>query len=106
LVVDASGSPRGLRLALRRTAPDGVCSCAGGLARRVGIPFTEAYGRNVTLHVARAHARAIIPRVIELIADGSLRPETVTAVTAGIDDAPAALREHVRAGHTKTVLVA
>jgi alcohol dehydrogenase len=106
LVVDVSGTPKGLRLALGRTAPDGICTSAGGLHRSARIPVSYLYGRNVSLHISRAHARTIIPQVLELVTRGLLRPESVTTALARIDDAVPALREHVRAGTTKTILTA
>jgi alcohol dehydrogenase len=106
LVVDASGERRGLRLALSMTAPDGVCSCAGTLQAEARIPAGQMYGRNVVLRIARAHARTIIPSVLKLMTDGRLDPSLVTTLIAPFDDAPAALREHIRGGSTKTILVA
>jgi alcohol dehydrogenase len=106
LVVDASAHPRGLRLALQRTAPDGVCSSVGSLHANARLPFSTMYGRNVTLHVKRAHARPLIPQVLELMAAGSLRPELVTTLTAPIDQATEALDEHLRGRSTKTILTA
>lgn len=105
LVVDVSVSARGAATALAHTAPDGVCSSAGGLHARVRLPAALLYARNVTHLVGRSHARTAIPRVLELMADGALRPELVTSTVAAIDDAPRALRDHVRGEDRKTVLV-
>ncbi len=68
-------------------------------------PFSTVYGRNVTLRVARANARAMIPRVLGLMADGRLRPEPVTTPLAPVDEAIQALGVHMRGGSTKTILV-
>jgi alcohol dehydrogenase len=106
LVVDASTTPRGLRAALAKTAPDGVCSSAGTLHRSARIPLLAMYGRNVTLHIGRTHARVLIPHVLDLMATGRLHPENVITRTASFDDAPRALREHVHSRDTKTVLTA
>jgi len=38
--------------------------------------------------------------------DGRLHPEAVTTQVAPIDEAPAALDQHCRAGAVKTILVA
>ncbi len=105
LVVDASGSPAGLRAALRHTAPDGVCSGLGGLHRNARVPVGVMFGRNVSCHVLRHHARPLIPRVLELMQEGKLAPERVTTHVAPIDDAPRAISEHVLGDATKTVLV-
>lgn len=105
LVVDASGSPAGLRKALSHTAPDGVCTGSGGLHRNARIPIGVMFGRNVSCHVLRHHARPLIPRVLELMQDGKLAPERVTTHVAPIDDAPRAIKKHVLGDATKTVLV-
>ncbi len=105
LVADISTD--GLATALECTAADGVCSSSGGLHRSARIPFVGSYIRNVTLHVGRAHARALMPAVLELMSDGNLRPETVTTTVAALDDAPQVLRNHLLDGlSVKTVLVA
>jgi alcohol dehydrogenase len=64
------------------------------------------FGRNVTCRIARSHARALIPEVLELMQDGRLSPELVTTDVAPIDEAPQAIRRHVLGDVTKTVLVA
>ncbi|MFI5009592.1 MAG: hypothetical protein ACHQDY_04885, partial [Solirubrobacterales bacterium] len=92
--------------ALSHTAPDGICSSAGSLHRSARIPTLQMYVRNVTLHLGRTHARALIPAVLELMLDGRLRPETVTTTVAPLDEAPTVLREHFLGGGVKTVLTA
>jgi alcohol dehydrogenase len=105
LVADVSAD--GLSTALQSTAPDGVCSSSGGLHRHARIPFLQMYIRNATLHVGRAHVRALIPAVLELMTRGGLQPERVTTVVAALDDAPRVLGEHLRDGSSvKTVLMA
>jgi alcohol dehydrogenase len=104
LVVDASLT--GLSLALSSTAPDGVCSSSGGLQHSTRVPFLLMYGRNVTLHVGRTHARALIPRALDLIAQGRLRPKDVITCVASVDDAPRVLSQHFREGGAKAVLTA
>ncbi len=102
LVVDSSVTDLGLALAC--TAPDGVCTSVAALHRRARIPALEMYIRNTTLHIARTHARTLIPQALELILDGRLRPGEVPTVVAPLDDAPSALREHFLAGGPKTIL--
>jgi alcohol dehydrogenase len=104
LVADVSATPAGLRRALRLTAPDGICSSAGSLHAFSRIPTASMFGRNATLVVARSHARALIPGVLALIADGKLAPERVTTVLAPMDDAAAALNDHLHGGSTKTIV--
>ena len=62
------------------------------------------FGRNITLIIARAHARAAIPEVLKLMAEDRLHPELVTTVEAAMDDAPAALSEHMRGQSTKIIV--
>ncbi len=106
LVVDVTGCPDGLAVSLGRTAPNGICSSAGGLHARGRIPLLRSYLRNVTLHIGRTHARTVIPHVLALMADGRLHPETVTTQVAPVDNALTALDQHCRAGAVKTILTA
>jgi alcohol dehydrogenase len=106
LVADVSSSPAGLRIALSSTAPDGVCSSIGGLHRAVRVPYMASYAHNLTFHIGRTPSRRLIPAVLELIAEGRLRPETVTTAVAPLADAPAALAEHCGEHAVKTILTA
>jgi alcohol dehydrogenase len=105
LVVDVGGSAGGLRTALSLTAQDGICTSSGGLHTSARIPTALLFGRNATFHIGRTNARAVIPRVLELLAEGRLRPESVITDLGALDDAPRALRDHVLGDATKTVLV-
>jgi alcohol dehydrogenase len=105
LVIDAGGSARGLRTALSLTAQDGICTSSGGLHNNARIPSGLLFGRNVTFHVGRTNARAVIPQVLELLVQRRLRPESVITDLGALDDAPRALRSHVLGDATKTVLV-
>jgi alcohol dehydrogenase len=102
LVVDMSFDA--LPLALANTAPDGICTCAGSLHHSARVPLLLMYGRNMTLHVGRAHARTLIPRVLELMTQGDLHPLDVSTRIAPLDEAPRVLAEHVRGGVIKTIL--
>ena len=104
LVVHISADP--IATALSHTAPDGICTSSGSLHRSERLPFLQMYIRRATLHVGVIHARALMPAVLELMRDGSLRPELVTTQIAPLDDAPAVLREHCLGGGVKTVLMA
>jgi alcohol dehydrogenase len=104
LTLDMSASAHGLWTALTHTAPDGICSCAGVLHRGVRIPAGLMFARNATLHLGRAHTRTLIPAVLDLITHHGLRPQDVTTTVAPWDDAPAALRDHVLVGDTKTII--
>lgn len=106
LVAEIGVTPKGMRLALALTAPDGVCSSSGSLHARTPIPTMLMYGRNATLTVARAHARTQIPAVLDLMAAGRLAPERVTTAVAPMDDAEAALTAHLNGASTKTIITA
>ncbi|MHB1538082.1 MAG: alcohol dehydrogenase catalytic domain-containing protein [Solirubrobacteraceae bacterium] len=106
LVVDMSFHPRGLKLAIASTAPDGVCSCAGSLHGHGRIPLLAMYIRNSTLHLGRAHVRSAMPDVLELVADGRLKPLEVVARVASFEEAPQVLHEAFRDGAPKIVLTA
>lgn len=104
LVLAASGSARGLRTAVSMTADDGVCTSVGGLHRTARIPQGIMFARNVTLRIGRANARAVIPQVLDMIADGGLDPDLVTTQTGSLDDAPTRMATHVHHRETKTIL--
>jgi alcohol dehydrogenase len=104
LVVAATATAPGMWTALRLTAPDGVCSSVGGLHRVGRVPVMQAYGRNLSFHIGRTHARALMPEVLELMATGRFRPEQVITTRGALDDAPRLLGRHYRTGDIKTVL--
>jgi alcohol dehydrogenase len=106
LVADITASPKGLHLALSQTAPDGICSSAGGLHRWARIPALRCYARNVTLHIGRAHVRHLIPAVLDLMIEERLHPEKVTTNVAPLAEAPHALRDHLGSYAVKTILTA
>jgi alcohol dehydrogenase len=105
LVVETSTTPSGLRRGLELTAPDGVCTSAGGLHGNAKIPYGLMFGRNATLKIGRSHARAEVPAVLDLIASGQIAPERVNSTVDSIDAAPGALGEHARGNAIKTVLI-
>jgi alcohol dehydrogenase len=104
LVVDVSVDR--LPLALSKTAADGICSSGGSFHRGARVPTLAMYVRNVSVHVGRTHARALIPDVLVLMQSRRLDAEPVITTVASIDDAPAVLREHCSKGGVKTVLTA
>jgi alcohol dehydrogenase len=105
LVVETGGTPVGLRRGLELTAPDGVCTSAGGLHGNAKIPYGLMFGRNATLKIGRSHARAEVPAVLDLIASGRIAPERVNSNLGSIDEAPGVLSEHARGNAIKTVLL-
>jgi alcohol dehydrogenase len=104
LVVDATVSDLGVSLA--HIAADGICSSLGGFHRSARVPLVQMYVRNATLHIGRTHTRQLIPKVIELMLDDRLHPESVVTSVGALDDAPRVLREQFLGGGVKTVLTA
>jgi alcohol dehydrogenase len=82
ITVDASADPEGLALALRSTAADGTCtSTAIYFHEQPSLPLLEMYTKCVTFKTGRAHVRDAMPHVLQLAAQGGLRPELVTTRT-------------------------
>jgi threonine dehydrogenase-like Zn-dependent dehydrogenase len=94
VTVDSSGDPRGLALALRSTAPDGVCtSTAIYFDGDPPLPLLDMYVNGITFVTGRGHVRGTIPHVLDLVAGGRLHPDTITTRVITWEDAPAALLE-------------
>jgi alcohol dehydrogenase len=90
-----SAETAALALALRSTAPDGICTSAGIVFQpEVPIPLIEMYTKITTFRTGRPHARPTIPAVLDLMADGALQPELVTDRVAAWDEAPEALEDN------------
>lgn len=95
VTVDASGDPEGLALALRSTAPDGVCtSTAIYFGAQPALPLFEMYTKGITFYTGRTNAREAIPHVLSLAATDAFRPETVTTSVVDWADAADALVEN------------
>jgi threonine dehydrogenase-like Zn-dependent dehydrogenase len=102
ITVDSSANPDGLALALRSTAPDGVCTSTSiFFGEQPALPLLEMYTKGITFKTGRANARPAIPHVLELAACGALHPELVTSSVVSWDDAADALLE---GGWTKLVI--
>ncbi len=94
ITVDASADPEGLALALRSTAPDGICtSTAIYFGEQPSLPLLEMYTKGITFKTGRANARTAIPHVLDLAASGALHPELVTTSVVDWADAADALLE-------------
>jgi threonine dehydrogenase-like Zn-dependent dehydrogenase len=94
VTVDASSDPDGLALALRSTAPDGICtSTAIYFGEQPTLPLLEMYTKGITFKTGRANARTAMPHVLALAASGALRPELVTTRVVAWSDAAPALAE-------------
>jgi threonine dehydrogenase-like Zn-dependent dehydrogenase len=90
-----AADPAALALALRSTAADGVCTCAGIIFdRETPVPLIEMYTKITTFRTGRPHARPAIPQVLELMAGGRLQPQSVTDRVLTWEEAPEALAEN------------
>ncbi len=102
ITVDASADPEGLGLALRSTAPDGICTSAAiYFGEPPALPLLEMYTKGITFRTGRANAREAMPHVLDLAASGAIRPELVTTSVVAWEDGADALLE---SGWTKLVI--
>jgi alcohol dehydrogenase len=95
--ITVAGSPdhAGLNCALRSTEPDGICTAiAIFFEPETALPLLEMYTRGIRFHTGRCHARSSMEPILELVRDGSFRPELVTHETATWDEAAAAVAGH------------
>jgi alcohol dehydrogenase len=103
VAVDASSdfAARGLETAIRSLAPGGICTSVGIYARtRTPVPLMQMYFDGTELRTGITNARALIPRVLELVASGRLDPRPVATVVAPWDRADEAFLE----GTTKVIV--
>jgi threonine dehydrogenase-like Zn-dependent dehydrogenase len=94
ITVDAGSKPEGLALALRSTAPDGICTgCAIYFGAEPPMPLLEMYTKGITFVTGRANAREAMPHVLALAASGALHPERITSKVVPWEQAGEALLE-------------
>ena len=92
ITVDANATQEGITLALRSTAPDGICtSNTIYFGEQPRLPLLEMYVKIVTFKTGRVHARPIMPEVLELAEQGAFRPELITSRVVDFSDAAEAL---------------
>jgi threonine dehydrogenase-like Zn-dependent dehydrogenase len=101
IVVEASSSAKGLRFAVRSTAPGGICTAVGYyVATNTPVPLMHMYATDITLHLGVSHPRAILPELLAWVHDHDFPAERVTTTLAEFDAAPAAYAKRT----TKLVL--
>jgi threonine dehydrogenase-like Zn-dependent dehydrogenase len=89
VTVHTSGDPAVLAATLRATWPDGVCTDTGIYPQyNVEMPLLPMYTRGVRFITGRVSARAVIPQILELLADGCDLSPVVDRVVPW-EDAPA-----------------
>jgi threonine dehydrogenase-like Zn-dependent dehydrogenase len=88
VTVHTCADPSSLGATLRATWPDGVCTDTGIYYQpTVEMPLLPMYTRGVRFVTGRVNARAAIPRVLELLADGCDLSPAVDRIVAW-EDAP------------------
>lgn len=101
VVVEASSSGRGLRFAVRSTAPGGTCTAVGYyLATNTGVPLMHMYATDITLRLGVSHPRAVLPELLAWVHAHDFPAERVTTTLADFDAAPTDYAERT----TKLVL--
>ena len=75
ITVNAGGGEAHLRCALNSTAFDGTCTNVAVLFEDPALPLFQMYSRCCTLHTGRAHARPVIPEMLDLVAAGRFDPD-------------------------------
>ncbi len=94
ITVDASADVTGLAAALQSTEPGGVCTSVGiYYEARTPMPLRSAYGIGLTFITGRAHSRALLPEVLDLLASQRLDVTPATTRVARWEDAVEALLE-------------
>jgi alcohol dehydrogenase len=92
ITVDASGRPDGLACALESAAAGGTCASTGVYFDALTpVPMWAMYDRGLTLTTGYAHARAWMPQVLALVADGAFAPLAALFERVRWEDAPQAL---------------
>ncbi len=81
IVVDAGHKAKSLQFAMRNTEPEGICQSICYYPQDVPIPTGRLYTLGIRFYIGRAHASALLPEVMDLIATGLLHPERVTTRT-------------------------
>ena len=95
VTIDATGTEQGISLAVYLTDHEGLCqSCYGGFIERTPVPLRHMYGTNITLKIARVHARHHMPKAIELLKSGCVHAEPIVSHKVPFSDAGVAVVEH------------
>ncbi len=94
ITVDASSDPAGLRLAVRSTDLEGICTCPVYYpGDETGLPLGRMYTKGIRFETGRCHARQVIPAVAAAVAAGRLHPDVIATRRVAWSDAAAAMAE-------------
>lgn len=92
ITVDGTGNPDALRLAVRSTMANGVCtSVAIYYEDRVALPLRYMYGAGITFVTGRVQSRMEMPAVMDAISCGHLHPEKIVSRTVAFSEAAEAM---------------
>lgn len=90
IVVDCGQDPAVLQYAIASTEPDGVLHSASYYPdpREIPLALGKLYTWGIQFHIGRVNSAAVLPEVVALIADGRLRPGSITSEVIAWDQAP------------------
>lgn len=78
IVVEASSTEKGLKAAIDKTKPYGVCSSSGIYFRKITMPLIKMYTKGITFKTGLANARTDAEKVLELVKLNKLDLSLVT----------------------------
>lgn len=87
IVVDASSSEKGLKMAIDRTKPYGICTSSGIYFKKTTMPLMKMYTSGITFKTGLANARTDAEKVLELVNQNKLNLELVTTKLDNWDNA-------------------
>jgi alcohol dehydrogenase len=90
VTVDAAGNPDALRLALRHTAANGICTSTAAaiyVGGDIPLPLLEMFRQSVTFRTGWVHTRPLMHRPLELVADGRFDPTLAFSAVVPFDQA-------------------
>jgi threonine dehydrogenase-like Zn-dependent dehydrogenase len=88
ITVDNTAEPDGLAAAIRSTDDFGLCTVVGVIfGPPTPLPMLDMYTKGITLHIARADARRLLPEVLDLVTRGVLDPLAIPTTVVDWEDA-------------------
>lgn len=101
IVVDCSGDPERLALALSLVGPDGVCTPVWPYVGSSDLPVGAMFLRNSTLVTGQPHARALMDPALELMSKSGLSSTSIPVEVLDWQQAP----EKFGRGEAKRIFV-
>lgn len=101
IVVDCSGDPERLALALSLVGPDGVCTPVWPYVGTANVPIGAMFLRNATLVTGQPHARSHMEPVLDLMQRTGLSSISIPVDVLPWEEAP----EKFGVGETKRIFV-